>query len=134
MNEAEVVTQYWVVNELIWSLLQWWVSISFAVMVAAYLSSKQLTRILISLIIAMYSFYSVIMQQAVVGQLQIMRVLRDELNMLGQVSPLGLTAQTVVDSAGGTIGLLLVFFTITAFTVTNGFVLYCYFKLRKTDS
>ncbi len=56
MTEAELLSQFGYASSALWDVVQWLVSISFAVMIAAYLGSKRLTLPLISIIIIMYTF------------------------------------------------------------------------------
>lgn len=61
MSEADIIYQISEVLNRMWDLQQWWASVSFGVLVAAYLVGKHLNGFLISILLLLYSVYSLYM-------------------------------------------------------------------------
>ena len=59
MSEADLIDQLLARSEVLWNLNQWWVSVSFAVMLAAYVGAERLSRILVGLMVGLYSLYTI---------------------------------------------------------------------------
>ncbi len=131
MNEAELVSHLLSRNEVLWVLIQWWVSISFAIMIAAYIGVKHLTHTLIGLIIFMYAFYSFIMVREVTQHLAFSDPIANDLSELAGTSQLGSVGQAALNQLelGG--GILMPVFLLFVYLITNGFVVFCYIKLKQ---
>lgn len=61
MSEADITYQISEILNRMWDLQQWWASISFGVLVAAYLVGKHLNGFLITILLLLYSAYSLYM-------------------------------------------------------------------------
>ena len=134
MTEAEIISEIGFRSEILWNLTQWWVSICFAVMVASYMGRDHLSRALTGLIVILFSWYTLVVAQGVLEHLQFMGALYDGLSFLQENSQLGIVGQAALEinpSQQERVGLP--YFLFTAFVVTNGFVIFSYLKLRKSQ-
>ena len=61
MNEAEITYQISEVLNRMWVMQQWWASVSFGVLIAAHVAGQKLNGFLISIILFLYSVYSIYM-------------------------------------------------------------------------
>jgi hypothetical protein len=130
MNEAELVSHLLSRNEALWDLTQWWVSISFAVMVAAYIGAKYLSRILVGFIIFMYAFYSFAVMQRVVQHFSYYDPIENALSVLASSSQLGTVGQAALEHVELGAGVYMPVFLFLAFLTTIGFVIFCKIKVK----
>jgi len=56
--EAELVSQYSIVLDRIWSITQYWSSVSFGLIVVAYFAAHKLNRSLLASLTTMYTVYT----------------------------------------------------------------------------
>lgn len=61
MNEADITYQISEILNRMWDLQQWWASVSFGVLVVAYLVGRKLNGILLCILLLLYTVYSVYM-------------------------------------------------------------------------
>lgn len=61
MTEADITYQISEILNRLWDLQQWWASVSFGVLVVAYLVGKKMNGILMSILLLLYAVYSVYM-------------------------------------------------------------------------
>jgi len=130
MTEAELLSQFRYASSALWDVVQWLVSISFAVMIAAYLGSKRLTLPLISIIIIMYTFTWYFAGESLGRYVDIMDASVQELRFLlesGQLSLIGIAIleRSEAGSLGGIFYFLTLFFT-------YGFIIYCYINVKNS--
>lgn len=61
MIEADITYQISEILNRLWDLQQWWASVSFGVLVVAYLVGKKMGGILVCILLLLYTIYSVYM-------------------------------------------------------------------------
>ena len=61
MTEADITYQISEILNRLWDLQQWWASVSFGVLVVAYLVGKKMNGILMSILLLLYAVYSIYM-------------------------------------------------------------------------
>lgn len=61
MTEADITYQISEILNRLWDLQQWWASVSFGVLIVAYLAGEKLSGILVSILLLLYTVYSVYM-------------------------------------------------------------------------
>jgi hypothetical protein len=61
MTEADITYQISEILNRSWDLQQWWASVSFGVLAVAYLVGKKLNGMLLSLLLLLYTSYSLYM-------------------------------------------------------------------------
>ena len=61
MSEVDITYQMSEIFNRTWDLQQWWASVSFGVLVVAYLVGKQLNAFLLFTLLLLYSVYSIYM-------------------------------------------------------------------------
>ena len=135
MSEAEIISELGFRAELNWNLLQWWVSVSFAAMMAAYFGSQKLTKPIVALIIGIYFLTTVRVILAVGNHgfyIQDLYMALQSLSDLGEMSAVGAGAldRSVENSVQGWFGPIWV---VLSFVFTNGFVIYCYKFVKKPE-
>ena len=126
MSEAEIISELGFRAEVSWNLLQWWVSISFAVMVAAFWGSRRLTNGIVAVIIGLYSMSTVMVFLSISNQGNVIYDLNAALRVLsdsGELSVVGLGALSRLGQDLGTV--LRPFWVGFSFFFTIGFVFYC---------
>jgi len=131
MTEAEVLAEISTRTEAIWSLLQWWVSLSFAVMVGAYWGAQRLTVGITILICSLYSLSTLVVFS---GMTNFSLAVRDGIETL-RILSLDPGLSPIGEGALGRQSSLVVVFTqvwvVASFLFTNAFVIYCYKRVRE---
>jgi hypothetical protein len=61
MTEADITYQISEILNRMWDLQQWWASVSFGVLAVAYLVGRQMGGVLLCILLALYSAYSLYM-------------------------------------------------------------------------
>ncbi|MFT7470557.1 MAG: hypothetical protein ACI8XU_000447 [Kiritimatiellia bacterium] len=126
MREAEILVEIGFRTDTIWVLLQWWVSISFALMAAAYIGASKLTGLVVAVLLSMYALTFMTTGSAMVSNQGFNTAAIESLSVLSetmQLSPLGLHALESLDGRDSVLFRLLFW---VSFFFTNGIVLYSY--------
>lgn len=131
MSEAELVMEFGASTALMWSNLQWWVSFSFAVMVAAYVGAQRLTKRLIAIIFGMYFIAWLAVLGSMIAQTDLNVALRQEMGILRDAGELSLVGISRLESTGMTVGLSAPLLFISSIVFTYGFVMFCYTRIKK---
>ena len=63
MTEAEIAFQVSEYLDRVWSMQQWWASVSIGVLVMAHLAAEKLNLFLVCISLALYTTYTLYMQQ-----------------------------------------------------------------------
>lgn len=82
MNEADLIYQLSIVLDRIWSMQQWWASVSIGVLVMAHLASSRLNLFLIILSLALYSLYTFFMYSMLLENVGLLSALARDLQAL----------------------------------------------------
>ena len=132
MSEAEIVSEIGNRTELLWVMLQWWVSISFAVMVASFWGAKRLSIGIVAVITFMYTLTTVFIFSSMLNQFGFLAANFDALQALRDSGQLGIVGADYLDDFGIRL-YLQPLFAAFSFLFTVGFVVYCYkYERRKT--
>ncbi len=89
MTEAEIAYQVSEYLNRVWSMQQWWASISIGVLVMAHLASAKLNLLLVCISLALYTSYTLYMQQMSLENVETLFALLRDLEVLvdsGKVS------------------------------------------------
>ena len=126
MTELDLVTHISSRGDMMWNIVQWWISVSFGLMIASYIASEHLTKGLATLSISMYSLYSVTSVDSIIRHSDSITAGYQTLELLAAESPLTPLALGRLDGTASQP--LMPFLCIAGFLVTNGFVIYCLVK------
>jgi hypothetical protein len=131
MTEADLLSQVAAVGSSLWSVMQYWTSVSIGILIGSYFVANRLNVIFLTLFILIYILFSV--QTAVVMRLQtheMQAIAMDLINIADSGIVLSNTARTFLEGSpvvnktlAGQISRLLVFFTM--FLVTIIYPFYC---------
>ena len=58
MNEIEILDQLFNIYDRYWFIVQWWVSVSFALLVLAYFAVERIGIVLLSTVLLLYGFFT----------------------------------------------------------------------------
>jgi hypothetical protein len=89
MTEAEIAFQVSEYLNRVWSMQQWWASVSIGVLVMAHLASDKLNLFLVFISLALYTIYTLYMQQMSLENIDTVFALLRDLEVLvdsGKVS------------------------------------------------
>ena len=132
MSEADLIDQLLARSEVLWNLNQWWVSVSFAVMLAAYVGAERLSRILVGLMVGLYSLYTITVWEHVLSLVSLHSSYMEALSLLADSSQLGVVGQAYLEQQDNRkLSIVFPAFMVVAFLITNGFVFYSYRKYKK---
>lgn len=135
MSEAEILAELSSRVELSLISIHWWVSISFAVMLATYWGASRLTKGVVGIIIGMYTIATTVSFNAIANTRLMIQGSYDSLRVLSestQLSPLGLTALEISARDSFTRPLVGGFMVI-AFLFTISFVVYSYKYIKELE-
>ncbi len=82
MSEAEIAYQMSEYLNRIWTMQQWWASISLAVLVMAHLASARLNLFLVLISLALYTSYTLYMAQMMRANIETVYALASDLEVL----------------------------------------------------
>ena len=137
MSEAEILAELSTRSEIQWGILQWWISISFAVMVASYLGAEKLTKTIVCIIITMYILTSVraalalgIHNNFLVSLYAALKDLSDS----GMLSTAGASALDYRErTTTGFPAFITAVWPLLSFFFTIGFTIFCYKYVKKAN-
>ena len=131
MTEAEIVFQYSEYVNRVWSLLQWWGSVSLGLIALAHLASDRLNSILLFAILSLYTSYSILLMVMLSVNVTAMGLLIEDLTRLANEGvAIGNYASNLIeaDTLGPILGL------IVALGTYFSSMLYPIFALRQQRS
>jgi len=133
MSEADLMVEIGFRTNNIWSLLQWWVSISFALMAAAYIGAKHLSFGLVATILSLYVLTFITTVQAMMTNQQIHAAAIEALSALSETTPLTRLGQHALGTLGGSDSTFFNLLLFLSLFFTIGVVIYCYKRERQLD-
>jgi hypothetical protein len=130
MTEAEIAYQVSEYLDRVWSMQQWWASVSIGVLVMAHLASDKLNLFLVGISLALYTTYTLYMQQMSRENVETVFALLRDLEVLvdsGEVS--SNNAEELLEIL--TINPLLFILTFGGtYVCVASYVIYSYIKIR----
>ena len=72
MTEADLLSQITAVGSLLWSLMQYWTSVSIGILIGSHFVANRLNLILLSLFVLIYIFFSI--QIVILMRLQVQEI------------------------------------------------------------
>lgn len=125
MTEIEIIEHIALRAQINWSIIQWWISASFGVMIASFVGSEHLTKWLAALSVSLYTLYSAASLSAIFnhndyifGAYRALETLAEN----SELTPLGIVA--LENSASPAIPFMPAL-CLAGFLCTIGFVVYC---------
>ena len=127
MGEVSILNEIAIRTEIQWSIVQWWASITFALLLAAHLASHVLTKVLVGIALALYSLFSLGVAQVLSFNDSVVQAALGELQILLDESTLSLIGQAILDDYNSGIrGITLLGTLVVAYFSTIFFVIYSY--------
>ena len=139
MSEAEILAELSTRTEIIWSDIQWWASVSLAIIAAGYLASdrKVTLAVLVGLLVAytLYSWMMLLEVNAQAGFIVSAVTAQQVLESHGTIGPIGSYAINELTSETSERRQLVVGFTLWGvYGLTVLFPIYSYWSLRKSGT
>lgn len=117
-----------------WVFVQWWASISFAVMTAAYLGRAKLSAVVAAVMVIMFTLSTLAIMNGVSNQVVWIDAAYGQLAQIGQNNELSHIAKTAIAHRANNVhagSILNYAFFITSYVFTLGFILYCWRSGKK---
>lgn len=131
MSEAEIIGELGSRTEIYWNLIQWFVSISFAVMVAAYWGANKLSLKIVAAIFGLYILTFITAASSILTQIGYIGDLYEALRLLNESNQLSVVGTGALQRQGNNLGSILQpLWGGVSFVFTIGFVVYCYIYER----
>tara|TARA_B100001540_G_scaffold12936_1_gene11377 strand:- start:3319 stop:3711 length:393 start_codon:yes stop_codon:yes gene_type:complete len=129
MTEAELLAEYALRIDRVWSMAQWWASVTFAVLLAAHLGARTLNKPIVSIMIALYTVFTAFVSLTIYANSENILAIKSSLLALEELTILG--ARMAGEGGAGYLSLL--WFAILSFTylATVYYTLYCYIGKRE---
>ena len=99
MNEVELITEIGIRTQYIWSTGQWWMSICFAMIVAAHVGTEHLTRLITIWVLALFSIGSLQVLLAMANNQNYINAMYQSLEALERTAELGPVAQVALENS-----------------------------------
>ena len=132
MTEADALYQYSYALERSAGLLQWWVSISLALLAFAHVSAKKLNLAIVLVLLGLYVVFSAYWALALLSLFSELAGIADTLREIAStegLSPAGARRLLLNDNSGLN-AVLLRISLIGTFLTTIAYVLFCYWRQR----
>ena len=97
MTEAEIVAELSTRTELLWNLVQWWASISIALIAVSHVASERINGVILVVLLACYTLYSYTISTALAGQSSYITAIAVALRDLSEQSTLGPIGANALD-------------------------------------
>jgi hypothetical protein len=127
VTEADLIYQIGESANRLWTLVQWWASISFGLVALAHFSIRKLSLVLVGALLSLYALFSLLLGEITVGIAMQMNSIREALRTMDAAGELSTVGQASISPAP----VLLPVTLIMTFIGTIAFVLYSYWKGRK---
>ena len=142
MTEAEILEQVVTHGDRIWSIFQYWTSVSFAILIAGHFAAERIHWVVLAFFGTLYASFSLFFADMIQFDANVISAGLDQLQqMVEEGEQIGLMAQTFI--AEGPLSkqnksLLLIVATRFAFlglfVATLVYPTYCHVKLRKSPA
>jgi len=134
LSEAEIIESLFSIYDRYWTIVQWWSSVSFSLIIVAYLAADRLNKGIVATLLGLYSLYTVWvyllmaynvnMAVALLADLESLRIAG---NLLSQGALV--TLQDKLPEYGTRLGSVALLAT---FIACVGYFLYAYRETRKS--
>ncbi|GAB5415593.1 MAG: hypothetical protein Cons2KO_31960 [Congregibacter sp.] len=130
VSEAEILESLFSIWDRYWTIVQWWSSVSFSLIIVAYFAAARLNRAMVATLIALYVVYSfwvwILMADNQTVELGLYVDLEAVRSSIGQLSRSG---EAILDNSlrvlGARLGTFAMFFT---FAACIGYFVYAFRK------
>ena len=78
MNEADLILAWGEISAHLWTIIQFWASISFGIIAVAHFAPENLNRFLVVLLIALYTLFSVYCAGLFISDIELLLALYKE--------------------------------------------------------
>lgn len=133
MSEAEIVYQMSETFNRVWSMQQWWASISFGMIVLAHVASEKLNAFLVAIVITLYGAFTFFVfqmlgrnWQSVTGYIKDLQRISDSGQKLGDGTLAFMQPQNEL------VNLLIIVALYGTYIGCNAYLLYRYFAGRRS--
>jgi len=133
MSEAEIAYQLSEIFNRVWSMQQWWASISFGLIVLAHVASEKLNALLMIIVIILYSAFTFFVfhmlgrnWESVTGYITDLQLLEDSGQKLGEGTLALMQPQSEVANV------LIIVALYGTYVGCNAYLLYKYFSRRRS--
>ena len=135
MSEAEIIYAFTIRAELLWSLVQWWASITFGLLIAAHLGAGSIKLPLIILGILLYTIFSFGMYGSFNQNIGILASALTQLSSYSESAPIGEISQYLLANSASEENKVNLFRTciIVTYFFTTLYVLYSYLSSQKAN-
>jgi hypothetical protein len=134
MSEIDVLTHLAYRGEMDWNLVQWWIGISFGLMIGSFVGSEHLTKGLTALSIFLYFIYSAASLQEIFNQAGYIQATYETLELLAASSGLTPIGHVALENGRSNSISLMPVLCLMGFLATVGFVMYSYKEQPNTKS
>ncbi|MAT93216.1 MAG: hypothetical protein CME59_11510 [Halioglobus sp.] len=136
MSEAEILEHLFSIYDRYWTIVQWWASVSFGVIMIAYFAADKLRAILLITVLALYVIYSAWVFMLLMYNVDIAYGLFEDLGALSRTGELETQgARVALENSFVNYGTRLGMVALPAtFLACIGYLLYAYSQVRKSKS
>lgn len=135
MSEAEIAYQVSEIYNRVWSIQQWWASISIGLLILAHLASEKLNLFLVVFIMALYSSFSLYVFN-ILGRNwnTVTHYIQDLQGLVDVGQKLSSGTLTLLEPQSEIVTTLIIIVLIATFMGCNTYLVYSYLKERRNKS
>jgi hypothetical protein len=135
MSEAEIAYQLSEIYNKVWSIQQWWASISIGLLILAHLASEKLNLFLVLFIMALYSSFSLYVFIILARNWNtITHYIQDLQGLVDAGHKLSLGTLTYLEPQSEIVTALILIVLICTFMGCNAYLVYSFLKNRRKIS
>ena len=130
MSEVEIMEEFAIRGDRIWSVLQWWASVTFAVLLAAHVGASSLNRVVVTIMLGIYSMFTVLIAQIILANFLAGAAVAAALRKVAETTTLSPIGQNVLDDDPTIRATTMVLVMVITFSATIFYAIYSYRKGR----
>lgn len=132
MSEADILEQLFSLYDRYWVIVQWWASVSFALLLVAHFAADKLSSFLLASIITIYAIYTLWLYFLLDYNLAITFGLLDDLAALGAAGELTQGVREAMEHSSGMYGVWMGMVALpVTFLACSGYLVHAYIHARK---
>lgn len=131
MTEAELLAEYALRIDRVWSMAQWWASVTFAVLLAVHLGIRTLNKPIVSIIIALYTVFTAFVALTIHANSENVLAIKSSLLALEELTTLG--SRMAGEGGAGYLSLLWFVILLLTYLATVYYTFYCYIGKRNLE-